>query len=44
LDPWATTVSDRLWNRNAASRPGDNVAQAMRALVQHDAYDWEGDT
>lgn len=44
LDPWATTISDRLWNREAASLPGDNVAQAMRAMVQSDAYDWEGDT
>ncbi|MCB1800953.1 MAG: glycogen debranching protein GlgX [Gammaproteobacteria bacterium] len=43
LDPWATTVTDRLWSREAASRPGDNVAHAMRAMVQGDAYDWEGD-
>ncbi|MEB4593188.1 glycogen debranching protein GlgX [Candidatus Thiothrix sp. Deng01] len=44
LDPWATTISDRLWSRQAASLPGNNIAQAMRALVQDDSYDWEGDT
>lgn len=43
LDPWATTVSDRLWNREAASGPGDNTARAMRSMVQGDDYDWEGD-
>lgn len=43
LDPWATTVSDRLWNRAAASQPGDNLAQAMRAQVRADVYDWVGD-
>lgn len=43
LDPWATTVSDRLWSRGAASCPGDNVAQAMRSMIQADDYDWEGD-
>ncbi|EIJ36353.1 glycogen debranching protein GlgX [Thiothrix nivea] len=43
LDPWATTVSDRLWNRERASRPGDNTAYAMRAQINADCYDWEGD-
>ena len=43
LDPWAFTVSDRLWNRAIACRPGDNVATAMRAQVVRDHYDWEGD-
>jgi len=43
LDPWATTVSDRLWDREAACRPGDNVATAMRAQVLRDRYNWEGD-
>ena len=43
LDPWATTVSDRLWDRARAARPGDNVATAMRAQVLRDDYDWEGD-
>jgi glycogen operon protein len=44
LDPWAVTVSDRLWNREIASRPGDNVATAIRARVVRDQYDWEGDS
>lgn len=44
LDPWAVTVEDRLWNREIACRPGDNVATAIRAQVVRDRYDWEGDT
>lgn len=44
LDPWTTTVSDRLWSRALASGPGDNIARAMRSIVQGDDYDWEGDT
>jgi isoamylase len=43
LDPWCTTVSDRLWNRGTATRPGENTAKAMRSLVVRDNYDWEGD-
>ncbi|MFD2113444.1 glycogen debranching protein GlgX [Thiorhodococcus fuscus] len=43
LDPWATTISDRLWDRATASRPGNNVAKAMRAQVIRDDYDWEED-
>ncbi|MGA7980178.1 MAG: glycogen debranching protein GlgX [Chromatiaceae bacterium] len=43
LDPWCTTVSDRLWDRGAAARRGDNTARAMRAQMVRDAYDWEGD-
>ncbi|AHF03903.1 glycogen-debranching protein [Marichromatium purpuratum 984] len=43
LDPWATTVSDLLWDRATACRPGDNTATAMRAQVVRDRYDWEGD-
>ncbi len=43
LDPWATTVDDRLWDRAAASRPGDNIATAMRSVLVRDDYDWEGD-
>jgi len=43
LDPWATTVDDRLWDRERASRPGKNVSSAMRARIVADAYDWEGD-
>jgi isoamylase len=43
LDPWATTISDRLWDRAAASRPGDNVETAIRGRVVRDDYDWEDD-
>ena len=43
LDPWATTVSDQLWDRGRAGRPGENLDRAMRAQVVRDAYDWEGD-
>ncbi|SDX63074.1 glycogen operon protein [Allochromatium warmingii] len=43
LDPWATTISDRLWDRAAASRPGDNVETAIRGQVVRDDYDWEDD-
>ncbi len=43
LDPWCTTVSDRLWDRAAACRPGSNLATAMRSVLMRDAYDWEGD-
>ena len=43
LDPWSTTVDDRLWDRLAAARPGDNLATAMRSRVIADEYDWEGD-
>lgn len=43
LDPWAKTVSHRLWQRPAACRPGNNIATAMRAQVVQDHYDWEGD-
>ena len=44
LDPWATAIDDRLWDRGAACRHGDNVATAMRSLVVSDTYDWEGDS
>ncbi len=44
LDPWATAVDDRRWNRSLASGTGDNVATAMRSLVVSDTYDWEDDT
>jgi len=44
LDPWCTTVCDRLWDRWAAAAPGDNTARAMRSLVLRDTYDWEGDS
>ena len=44
LDPYARCVETRLWDRGAASRPGDNVATSLRAtVVDPAAYDWEGD-
>ncbi|MBK1723800.1 glycogen debranching protein GlgX [Thiocystis violacea] len=43
LDPWATTINDQLWDRDAACRPGDNVETAIRGQVLRDDYDWEGD-
>jgi isoamylase len=45
LDPYgrAVVVPDS-YDRFAASRPGDNAKVAMRsAIVDPDAYDWEGD-
>jgi len=42
LDPWCTTVSDRLWDREKACRPGDNLATSMRSQLVRDDYDWEG--
>jgi glycogen operon protein len=43
IDPWATTVDDRLWDRGVACGPGDNIATSMRSQVVVDDYDWEGD-
>ncbi|HNM86442.1 MAG TPA: isoamylase, partial [Mycobacterium sp.] len=45
LDPYglAVAVPDD-YDRDAAARPGDNVATAMRSVVADPAaYDWEGD-
>jgi glycogen operon protein len=42
LDPWCTTVSDRLWDRAKAAAPGDNLATSMRSQLVRDDYDWEG--
>ncbi len=43
LDPWARAVTDKLWNRRRARRPGDNRSSSMRAIVVDEKYDWEGD-
>lgn len=44
LDPWAVAVTDTLWDRRAAIRPGDNSSCSMRGIVlKDDRYDWEGD-
>jgi glycogen operon protein len=45
LDPYGRAVAvPRDYDRSAASRPGDNAAQAMKSVVTApSAYDWEGD-
>jgi glycogen operon protein len=44
LDPYARAVNRSRWERGAACRPGDNVAESMRAaIVDTSGYDWEGD-
>ena len=44
INPDARAVSDLLWDRKLASRPGDNTASSMRGIVvPSGGYDWEGD-
>jgi len=44
IDPWARVVSDQVWDRQAACKPGDNTRTSMRGMVVDDAdYDWEDD-
>lgn len=43
LDPWAHAISDCLWDRTAACKPGDNGSTAMRCVVVDEHYHWEGD-
>ena len=45
LDPYGLAVAfPERYNREAASRPGDNAAVAMKSVVADPArYDWEGD-
>ena len=45
LDPYGRgTVVPKNYSREAASRPGDNAATAMKSVVvDPSAYDWEGD-
>ncbi|GAB4580182.1 MAG: glycogen debranching protein GlgX [Anaerolineales bacterium] len=44
LDPYARTVVYGNYDREAAKRPGDNLAHAMKSVVVDiSAYDWEGD-
>ena len=44
LDPYARSVVTSVWDREAATRPGDNVATSLRATVTDgSSYDWEGD-
>jgi glycogen operon protein len=45
LDPYGKAVAvPRQYSRDAARRPGDNAASAMKSVVVDvSAYDWEGD-
>ena len=44
IDPYARGNSMRLWDRIAATQPGDNLASSMRSVVIDPLdYDWEGD-
>jgi len=45
LDPYGRGVAvPKNYNRDAARRPGDNAATAMKSIVvNHSTYDWEGD-
>ena len=44
VDPYGRALAglDR-YDRDAAARPGDNTATALRSVVAGEAYDWEGD-
>ncbi len=46
LDPYGRgVVGPRHYSREAASKPGDNTASAMKSVVVDPrAYDWQGDT
>jgi len=46
LDPYGRAICvPRNYSREAACRPGDNAATAMKSVVvDPHAYDWEGDT
>jgi glycogen operon protein len=45
LDPYGFAVAvPKAYNRDAAKRPGDNAAEAMKSVVADPGrYDWEGD-
>ncbi|MFN8614226.1 MAG: glycogen debranching protein GlgX [Vulcanimicrobiota bacterium] len=45
LDPYARAVAvPKSYDRLAASRPGNNIATAMKSVItDRRAYDWEGD-
>ena len=45
LDPYARTiVGEEIYDRQAAIRPGDNCAQALKGVVvDPSTYNWEGD-
>jgi len=44
VDPFAVAVTQGLWGRARACRPGSNDDHSIRGLVPRDeGYDWEGD-
>ncbi|BAU63791.1 glycogen debranching enzyme GlgX [Stanieria sp. NIES-3757] len=45
LDPYARAiVGDEIYDRDAAARPGDNCARALKGVVvDTSSYDWDGD-
>ncbi len=44
LDPYARGTFIGLWDRNSATRTGNNTTRSMRSVVTDpSAYDWEGD-
>ena len=43
VDPSARAVSDDLYDRTRACRPGDNHKTAIRGIVVNNEYDWEDD-
>ncbi|GAB4542522.1 MAG: glycogen debranching protein GlgX [Pleurocapsa sp.] len=45
LDPYARAIAgEKIYNRQAATKPEDNCAQALRGLVVDTSnYDWQGD-
>ncbi|TFG69027.1 MAG: glycogen debranching enzyme, partial [Anaerolineales bacterium] len=45
VDPYARAIAvGKAYDRHAAQRPGDNIAQAMKSVVVDPShYDWEGD-
>ncbi|MGV2830960.1 glycogen debranching protein GlgX [Myxosarcina sp. GI1(2024)] len=45
LDPYAKAIAgENIYDRQAASTPGDNCARALRSVVVDPSdYDWEGD-
>jgi len=44
VDPYARGISRARWDREAACRPGDNTATALRGVAfDLDDYDWQGD-
>ena len=43
VDPSARAVSDLLYDRPRACRPGDNHDAAIRGIVVNNGYDWGDD-